>query len=87
MPKTKLLLFAFIVVLVSSFFYFDLDTYLNLEYFKSQQLKIDNFYRTEPLQTALIFFAIYIAVTALSLPGAALMTLAGGAIFGLLVGR
>ena len=86
MSKTKLLLLAFIAVLVGSFFYFDLDTYLNLEYFKSQQLKIDNFYRTNPLQTGLIFFTVYVAVTGLSLPGAAIMTLVGGAIFGLLMG-
>ncbi len=86
MAKTKLLLLAFIAVLIGSFFYFDLGTYLDIEYFKSQQLKIDNFYRTNPLQTGLILFAIYIAVTALSLPGAAIMTLVGGAIFGLLVG-
>ena len=33
-----------------------------------------------------VFFAVYVAVTALSLPGAAILTLAGGAIFGLLVG-
>ncbi len=86
MSKTKLLLLAIIAVLVSCFFYFDLDSYLNLQYFKSQQLKINNFYHANPWQTGLIFFAIYVAVTALSLPGAAIMTLVGGAIFGLSIG-
>lgn len=86
MPKTKVLLLAGIAVLVGCFFYFDLNSYLNLEYFKSQQLKIEDYYRTNPSQTGLIFFAIYVAVTALSLPGAAIMTLVGGAIFGLITG-
>ncbi len=43
-------------------------------------------YAEQPVRTALIFFCIYIIVTALSIPGAALMTLAAGAIFGLTTG-
>ena len=86
MSKNKLLLLTIIAILIGCFFYFDLDNYLNLQYFKSQRLKIDNFYQANPLQTSLIFFAIYVAVTALSLPGAAIMTLVGGAVFGLSIG-
>ncbi len=86
MSQTKLLVLLVIAILVGGFFFFGLNDYLNLEYFKSQQFKIDEAYRANPWQTGLIFFVIYVAVTALSLPGAAIMTLAGGAIFGLFVG-
>src|SRR6185503_13736781 len=47
---------------------------------------IDGWYRSHPLQTVLLYFAAYVAVTGLSLPGATLLTLAGGAVFGLLWG-
>ncbi len=60
--------------------------YFSLDYFKSQQAAIDTWYQAHPWQTALIYFLVYVAVTGLSLPGAALLTLAGGAIFGLLWG-
>jgi pyruvate/2-oxoglutarate dehydrogenase complex dihydrolipoamide dehydrogenase (E3) component/uncharacterized membrane protein YdjX (TVP38/TMEM64 family) len=48
--------------------------------------RVHSHYRSEPLQTGLVFFAAYVAVTGLSLPGAAVMTLLAGAIFGLLWG-
>jgi len=83
--KKKLLLLA-LFVLIGSFFYFDLAHYLSLDYFKSQQQAIIQFYQTNPYYSAAIFMGIYILVTALSLPGAAVMTLAGGAIFGLVEG-
>lgn len=69
---------------VIAFFALDLGRYLTLEFFKSQQAAIDAYVEASPLQSGLIFFLVYVAVTGLSLPGAALMTLVGGAIFGLL---
>ncbi|UCH50174.1 MAG: FAD-dependent oxidoreductase [Betaproteobacteria bacterium] len=60
--------------------------YLDLQYLKAQQDTIDAYFVANPLLTAGIYFAIYVLVTAFSLPGAAVMTLAGGAIFGLLWG-
>ncbi len=60
--------------------------YLDLQYLKSQQDTIDAYFEAHPFLTAGIYFAIYVLVTAFSLPGAAVMTLAGGAIFGLLWG-
>ena len=83
MGKSKIIVIAVIAALVAAFFAFDLGQYLGLEYFKQQQASIDGYYRAEPLQAAAIYFFVYIAVTALSLPGAAIMTLAGGAVFGL----
>lgn len=86
MKTSKIVLVLVIAILVYVFFAFDLAQYLSLEYLKSKQASIDAYYQANPWKTALIYFAIYIAVTSLSLPGAAIMTLAGGAIFGLTIG-
>lgn len=65
------------------FFALDLGQYLKLSTIKSSQAQLEAWRAAQPLQTALIFFAVYVLATALSLPGAAVLTLAGGAIFGL----
>ncbi|WP_455202480.1 FAD-dependent oxidoreductase [Kaarinaea lacus] len=82
----RLLLFCFIAALVASYFIFDLGQYFTLDYLKEQQHEFTKFYYKNQLLTISVYFAIYIAVTALSLPGAAIMTLAGGAVFGLAIG-
>jgi pyruvate/2-oxoglutarate dehydrogenase complex dihydrolipoamide dehydrogenase (E3) component/uncharacterized membrane protein YdjX (TVP38/TMEM64 family) len=79
----RLALLALIAAAVAAFFAFDLHRYFTLEFFKAQQAAIDSYYRAHPLETAAIYFILYVVVTGLSLPGAAVMTLAGGAIFGL----
>jgi len=84
--KSKLILLAVIAILITLFFLFDLQQYLSLENFQAQRTDIVNFYEAHPWQTILIFFAIYVVVTGLSLPGATILTLAAGAIFGVLVG-
>jgi pyruvate/2-oxoglutarate dehydrogenase complex dihydrolipoamide dehydrogenase (E3) component/uncharacterized membrane protein YdjX (TVP38/TMEM64 family) len=86
MNKTKLILLVAIAALIGSFFLFDLGQYLTLGFFRSQREAIEAYYQTRPWQSLLIYFVVYVTVTGLSLPGAALMTLAGGAIFGLLWG-
>jgi pyruvate/2-oxoglutarate dehydrogenase complex dihydrolipoamide dehydrogenase (E3) component/uncharacterized membrane protein YdjX (TVP38/TMEM64 family) len=86
MSKSRLALLAAMVALIAAFFAFDLGRYLSLEFFRSQQAAIADFYAAQPWQTAAAFFAIYVIVTGLSLPGAAIMTLVAGAIFGLLWG-
>ncbi|HXH03207.1 MAG TPA: FAD-dependent oxidoreductase [Candidatus Competibacteraceae bacterium] len=83
MHKGKLLLAGLIAVLIVAFFALDLDRYLSLEYFRAQQSAIIGYRDAHPLASALLFFAVYVAVTALSLPGATVMTLVAGAIFGL----
>ena len=65
------------------FFALDLGQYLHLDTIKARQAQLEGWRAAQPLQVALIFFGAYVAVTALSLPGATIMTLAGGAIFGL----
>ena len=86
MKKSRLLLLAAVAILIVAFFAFDLGQYFTLEFIKSKQADADTYYRDNPLGMSLIFFSIYVAVTGLSLPGAAIMTLVGGAIFGLLWG-
>ena len=86
MKSAKLLLSVVIAALIVGFFVFDLGTYFNLEYFDAQIDRIERYQQDSPLQALLIYVGIYIAGTALSLPGAAVMTLLGGAVFGLLWG-
>ncbi len=86
MNKGRFLLVAVLLVLIGTFFVFDLGRFFSLEFFKSQQAAIGAYHTANPLKTAAIYFLIYVAVTGLSLPGALVMTLAGGAIFGLLWG-
>jgi len=86
MKKSRLALIVVIAIAIAAFFIFDLGRLFTLDFFKSQQAAIDSYFTANPLQTAAIFFVIYVAVTGLSLPGAALMTLVAGAIFGLLWG-
>jgi uncharacterized membrane protein YdjX (TVP38/TMEM64 family) len=75
-----------IIALVVLFFVLDLNRFLSLEYIKSQQEMLIAYYRENTVTTIGIYMVIYVIVTALSLPGAAVMTLAGGALFGLLTG-
>ena len=82
----KILILAVFAVLILIYFVFDLGQYLDLEYFKQQQERIMTYRENFPVRTAAMFMAIYILVTGLSLPGAAIATLIGGAIFGLLLG-
>jgi pyruvate/2-oxoglutarate dehydrogenase complex dihydrolipoamide dehydrogenase (E3) component/uncharacterized membrane protein YdjX (TVP38/TMEM64 family) len=86
MSKSRLALFLALAALIVAFFALDLQRYFTLEYFKAQQAAIDAYFQARPLTTAAVFFAVYVAVTGLSLPGATIMTLVGGAILGLLWG-
>lgn len=86
MTKSRLIILATVAGLVACYFVFDLGQYFSLDYFKSQQAAINELYENNPLRTALIFFVVYVSVTGLSLPGAAIMTLVAGAIFGVVWG-
>src|SRR6478609_6239509 len=86
MKSKKLFVLAGIAIVVAAFFALGGQKYLAFDYVKSQQAAIDAWYASNPLATALCFFAVYVAVTALSFPGAAIMTLAAGAVFGLGLG-
>ncbi|WP_237063341.1 MULTISPECIES: TVP38/TMEM64 family protein [Microbulbifer] len=82
----KIVLIALLLLLGIGFFAFDLNQYLTLESLKQGQAQFAQWQRQSPLLVALLFAALYILVTALSLPGAAIMSLAAGALFGLLWG-
>ena len=82
MNVKKLALLGVIVALVASYFVFDLGQYLSLDYLKAQRGAFQALAAEQPVLVLGGFFLLYVAVTALSLPGAAIMTLAAGALFG-----
>ncbi len=82
----KLAIVTLILVLVILFKVFGLGQYLTLDYLKAQQAAFTTLYQAHPAAVIGVYMLIYIVVTALSLPGAAVMTLAGGAMFGLVTG-
>lgn len=86
MSKSRLIVVLAMAVLIGVFFYFDLQSYLSLETLKSKQTVIQNYRNAHPIVSISLYALIYIAVTGLSLPGAAILTLAGGAVFGLFWG-
>ncbi|MDT8385605.1 MAG: FAD-dependent oxidoreductase [Gammaproteobacteria bacterium] len=83
--KRTVLVFILAAIIVA-FFAFDLDQWLTFEALKQSQARFDALYAESPWLVAGVFFAVYVIVTALSLPGAAIMTLAAGAFFGLVTG-
>ena len=86
MDPRRIILVTLLATVITAFFIFDLGSYLTLENLKSQQIELGPWRAENPWQSALVFFVVYVAVTALSLPGAAIMSLAIGAIFGLVAG-
>ena len=86
MDLRRATLLLVIALLITLFFLFDLGSYLSFEQLKSQQAGLQDWRGANPGLAAGLFFAVYVVVTALSLPGAAAMTLAVGAVFGLLWG-
>jgi pyruvate/2-oxoglutarate dehydrogenase complex dihydrolipoamide dehydrogenase (E3) component/uncharacterized membrane protein YdjX (TVP38/TMEM64 family) len=83
MRPAKFLLILFLFGLIAAFFALDLRQYLNLDYFQQKQAAIMAYYAAHQWQSMAGFFAAYVAVTALSLPVATVLSLAGGAVFGL----
>ncbi|MGZ8284392.1 MAG: FAD-dependent oxidoreductase [Allosphingosinicella sp.] len=79
----RILLLLLIALAIASFFVFDLGAYLTLANLKARQAELAAYVEANPVAAVAAFFLLYVAVTALSLPGAAILTLAAGAIFGL----
>ncbi len=82
----RIALAALFLIAIAAFFYFDGAKYLTLEALKAQRELLSGWVSQHFFLALLSFVAIYIAVTAVSLPGAAVLTVAGGALFGLLWG-
>jgi uncharacterized membrane protein YdjX (TVP38/TMEM64 family) len=85
-PSIKWLVAVSVIGLVVLFFVYDLGQYLSLASVKSRQEWLVDIYTRHTVWTIGAYMLAYIAVTALSFPGAAVMTLAGGALFGLVTG-
>jgi len=86
MKGSKLLVLAVILAAVAAFFVLDLGRFLSLDFFKARQAAIEAYAAAHPLQAGAAYLGIYVVATGLSLPGATILTLAGGAVFGLLWG-
>lgn len=82
----KAVVVGLIVLGIVAFRYFDLGQYLSLDYIKGSQEKFQALYLSRRFVVIAAYMGIYIAVTSLSFPGAAVLTLAGGGLFGLVVG-
>jgi pyruvate/2-oxoglutarate dehydrogenase complex dihydrolipoamide dehydrogenase (E3) component/uncharacterized membrane protein YdjX (TVP38/TMEM64 family) len=86
MSYRKLAIIAAIAIVIGLFFAFDAQQYLTLDYLQSRREAFQAFFADYPVLTLAVFFVVYVTVTALSLPGAAVMTLAAGALFQLPTG-
>lgn len=82
----RVLVILALVAMVVAFKFLGLGQYLTLSYLKESQAYFIGLYADQPVLIITVYMVIYIVVTALSLPGAAVMTLAGGGLFGFLVG-
>ena len=69
-------------VAVAAFFYLDLGRFLSLQALKDNRDDLLSFTETHSAVAAALFVLTYVAVTGLSLPGAVILTLAGGFLFG-----
>ena len=87
MKQLKLALLILIAAGVGAFFYFDLYHYVSLSFLKSSQQSFTAYYAAHPVATMAMYFALYVTICAFSIPGGAtFITLAGGALFGVIAG-
>jgi len=86
LKRNRIILLVAIVALVVLFFALGLHRYVNLEFFQAQRALLLGFYDDHPVLTIVVFLVGYIAMAALSIPGATIVTLAAGAVFGLPLG-
>lgn len=82
----KLILIFVILIVIFFFWHYDLAQYLTLDYIKEHQASFEDYYQEHQWTTLSVFFIVYVISTALSLPGATVLTLAAGALFGLVTG-
>ena len=82
----KLSIIGVFIAVVVAFFVFDLDKQFTLEGLKASMSTFTEIQQRSPFIVIAVFFFAYVVITAVSLPGAAIMTLAAGALFGLVWG-
>ena len=85
-PAVKGLIFVLLTGVIIAFFYFDLDRHLSLETLKAHRDSLLTFTEAHYASAVALFIGAYTLITGLSLPGAAIMTLAGGFLFGSVLG-
>lgn len=86
MSKYKTVLLLILVLAIGSLVWWLPEDLLTLENLKASQADIETYRAAKPVLSVLIYCSVYILVTAASIPGAAVLTLLGGAIFGLVYG-
>lgn len=86
MKKNKLILLAVVVLAIVGFRVFNLGEYLSLGFIRENLSQFQTQVTEQPVLTTSIFFLIYVVSTALSFPGATVLTLLAGALFGGLYG-
>ena len=82
----RILLLCAVIAGIAAFWWFDLDQYLSLSFLHEQQQSLKSLYQQNPVAFIAAYAGIYIVITGLSLPGAAILTLAGGALLGFWLG-
>jgi len=82
----RIVLLLVIALAIAAFFWFDLDRFLTLDALKAQREALSGWVEANLVAALAAYFGIYVLATALSLPGAVILTLAGGALFGLVTG-
>ena len=82
----KVLLLVLIAALFTTFWVFRLDRYVSLSYLKESSDRFREVYVEHRASVILVYFLVYVGATSLSLPGAVVLTIAGGALFGLVTG-
>lgn len=83
MTRQRLIIAALLVIAIGAFFISGAHQWFTLETLKAYQNDFQAAFNQNPWQVAGLFLAVYVVMTALSLPGATLLTLLGGALFGL----
>jgi pyruvate/2-oxoglutarate dehydrogenase complex dihydrolipoamide dehydrogenase (E3) component/uncharacterized membrane protein YdjX (TVP38/TMEM64 family) len=81
--RRRLLVLLVLVAVIAAFFASGAYRYLGFQAIKAEQAQVQDWYRAHPAATAAAFFLLYVAITGLSIPGATVLTLIAGAIFGL----
>ncbi len=82
----KIIIVAALAGALLAFFWFDLGNWLTIDAVKAQAGRVAAIYADDPVRVILAFFAVYVIATAASFPGATILTLAAGALFGVVLG-
>ncbi|MDX1736457.1 MAG: FAD-dependent oxidoreductase, partial [Halioglobus sp.] len=82
MRSKQIIVIAVIAIALGAAWYFDIAASLQFDVLKTRISELRQWYADNPLRAGLVYFVVYVVVTALSIPGATIMTLAGGALFG-----